>query len=218
MNVLGQPTVTIAGMVRRAMTATTSFVKGAILEDWMAAPIALVGSMTATFATAFCVAGLAPAFERLFGSIYSPAYIIATSTTAILLGYASYCLFYWGGMLFKDRADLRDESGKISMARLANKVEVFKWDLLLHLPSDIYWAVGMFGVQGGLYVTGATNLFWSIFAAQGLSDIYYSLREPFYWRAAKKSAEWRLRRAQTAYQVANNDAPAPMVQTEVGNG
>lgn len=207
----------VARMAQRAMRSLSSFIKGAVLEDWMAAPIAFVGSMTATFATALCVAGIAPALERLFGSTYSPAYIAATSATAVVLGYASYCLFYWGGMLIKERGDLLDESGKFSKDLLKKKWEIFKWDFLLHLPSDAYWAVGMFGVQSGLYATGATDLFWSIIAAQGLSDVYYSLREPFYWRAAKKSAEWRMRRAQTAHEAANRDNLEPTVEKKVGN-
>ncbi|MEN9846851.1 MAG: hypothetical protein RIS36_1998 [Pseudomonadota bacterium] len=201
----------------RTISSLRSFIKGAVLEDWMAAPIAFVGSMTATFATALCVAGIAPAFERLFGSTYSPAYIAATSTTAIVLGYASYCLFYWGGMLLKERADLLDEAGTLSKELLKKKWEVLKWDFLWHLPSDGYWVIGMFGVQGGLYATGATDLFWSIVAAQGLSDVYYSLREPFYWRAAKKSAEWRMRRAQPANEAANRDTPQLTVEEKVGN-
>jgi hypothetical protein len=207
----------IRQIFNRTISSLSSFIKGAVLEDWMAAPIAFVGSMTATFATALCVAGIAPAFERLFGSTYSPAYIASTSTTAIVLGYASYCLFYWGGMLIKERSDLFDESGKFSKALLQKKWEVLKWDFLWHLPSDGYWVLGMFGVQGSLYATGATDLFWSIIAAQGLSDVYYSLREPFYWRAAKKSAEWRMRRAQTAHEAANRDILEPTVEEKVGN-
>ena len=207
----------LARMTQRTMKLLGSFIKGAVLEEWKAAPIAFVGSATSTLTTALCVAGVAPAFERLFGSIYSSGYIAATSTTAIVLGYASYCLFYYGGMLIKERADLLDEAGKLSKELLKRKWEVLKWDFLLHLPSDGYWAVCMFGVQGGLYATGATDLFWSIVAAQGLSDVYYSLREPFYWRAAKKYAEWRMRRAQTANEPANSDTAQLTVEDKVGN-
>lgn len=204
-------------MARRAISAINAFVKGAVLEDWMAAPIAFIGSMASTFTTAFCVAAIAPAFERLFQSTSSASYVIATSTTAIILGYASYCLFYYSGMVIKEYNQLRDETGSFSKELLRKRFEIFKWDFLLHLPSDGYWVFGMFGVQGGLYASGATDLFWSVVAAQGLSDVYYSLREPFYWRAAKKSAEWRLRRAQNATEAANRDIIEPTVQENVGN-
>jgi hypothetical protein len=210
---------TLARAARRTFSVIGSFMRGAVVEDWMAAPIAFVGSMTATFATALCVARIAPVFEQIFNSTTSPGYVLATSTTAIVLGYASYCLFYWSGMLWKERAELRDESGALSKERVEEKLKVFMWDFLLHLPSDGYWAVAMFGVQGGLYASGSTDLFWSIMASQGLSDIYYSLREPFYWRAAKNTAaKLAERRSSMAKDVANSDIAPPPVTGEVGNG
>lgn len=204
---------------RQVISATGSFVKGALVEDWMAAPIAFAGSMTATFATALSVASLAPIFERIFNSTTSPGYVFATSTTAIVLGYASYCLFYWAGMLWKDRAELRDESGAFSRERLEEKLKVFMWDFLLHLPSDAYWVGAMFGVQGGLYASGSADLFWSIIVSQGVSDIYYSLREPFYWRAAKNTAATLTpRRSSMGTDVANSDVIPPSSDREVANG
>jgi hypothetical protein len=107
----------------------------------------------------------------------------------------------------------------LSKERVEEKLKVFMWDFLLHLPSDGYWAVAMFGVQGGLYASGSTDLFWSIMASQGLSDIYYSLREPFYWRAAKNTAaKLAERRSSMAKDVANSDIAPPPVTGEVGNG
>ena len=43
----------------------------------------------------------------------------------------------------------------------------------------------MFASQDALYASGTTDLFWSVILSQAISDIYYSLREPFYWQASK---------------------------------
>jgi hypothetical protein len=195
-----------------------SFVKGAVMEEWVAAPIALAGSAASTLVTALCVARCAPIFEQMFNSTSSWGYVFATSTTAVVLGYASYCLFYYGGMLLKERADLRDESGTWNRERLDEKLKVFMWDFFLHLYSDLYWVGGMFSVQGGLYASGSTDLFWSIILSQGVSDIYYSLREPFYWRAAKNAAATMAERRSTiGTDVANSDVVSSSGKGEVGN-
>jgi hypothetical protein len=209
---------TLARTTRRIFNAIGSFVKGAVVEDWMAAPIALAGSAASTLVTALCVARCAPIFEQMFNSTSSWGYVFATSTTAVVLGYASYCLFYYGGMVLKERAELLDESGTWSRERVQEKLKVFMWDFLLHLPSDIYWVGGMFSVQGGLYASGSTDLFWSIILSQGVSDIYYSLREPFYWRAAKNAAaKLAERRSTIGTDVANSDVVSSSGKGEVGN-
>lgn len=161
------------------------FITRAVAEDWIAAPIAFAGSMLGTYLTAVGVVSAAPFLERHYGSPDSAGYVFATSSLAVVLGYATYILFYGAGMLWKERSSLFDEEGKLSQEKIGRTWQVFKIDFLMHLPSDAWWVVGMFGAQGGLYATGTSDLFWSILLTQGVSDLYYSAREPFYWQASK---------------------------------
>jgi hypothetical protein len=144
--------------------------------------------MFATYLTALGVDALVPWFERELGGAHTAGFVLATSTAAVILGYAGYVLLYWSGMLWKERSNLFDTDGKLCPERCRKTWRVFKIDFLMHLPSDIWWVFGMFSAQGGLYVTGASSLFWSIICSQALSDVYYSLREPFYWQASKMLA------------------------------
>jgi hypothetical protein len=202
---------------RRMLKMVVSFVHAAIREDWSAAPIALVASFVGTFLTAVLVTLMAPIAEGAFGSTKAAGYIIATSSVAIILGYSLYCIFYWGGMLLKERKHLVGADGKFSRLKLSEKLQVFKADFLLHLPSDGYWIFGMLGTQGGLYASGATDLFWSIFLSQSISDVYYSLREPFYWRGAKNITAWRASRSSEKIQAANSDVAAVSEERVAGN-
>lgn len=194
---------------KRLPRATTSFIRGAIREDWAAAPIALFASLAGTFMTAVCVTLTSPALAVYFGSTKSAGYMMATSSMAIVLGYTSYCVLYYGGMLLKERKDLFDETGRFSRQGFAEKLGVIKADFFMHLLSDFYWVVGMFGAQGALYLSGYTSLFMSILISQGLSDLYYSLREPFFWRGAKKLNAWMAPRPGQAPQAANSDVVMP---------
>jgi hypothetical protein len=104
-------------------------------------------------------------------------------------------------MVWNERRDLFDSAGRFSRAKLGEKVEIIKLDFLLHLPNDIVTIATMGAAQGGLYVSGASDLFWSIFLSQAAIDLFYCVKEPFYWRVAKEAAQWRRRRASRAVDV-----------------
>ena len=222
-NIDGQAVVTdrdvstaVFDTARRVFNFIKRFITRAVAEDWVAAPIAFAGSMLGTYLTAVGVVSTAPAFERHYGSPDSAGYVFATSSLAVFLGYATYILFYGAGMLWKERSSLLDDEGKLSREKIGRTWQIFKIDFFMHLPSDAWWVVGMFGAQGGLYATGTSDLFWSIIVTQGLSDLYYSAREPFYWQASKllaakfydkdRPAEIELT---TLQEIANSDVAQP---------
>jgi hypothetical protein len=177
------------------------FVLRAVSEEWKAAPIAFAASLPATFITSWAVVAIAPGLERIFGGAETRGFTLATSMAAVGIGYASYLTLYWGGMVWKERRDLFDSAGRFSRAKLGEKVEIIKLDFLLHLPNDIVTIATMGAAQGGLYVSGASDLFWSIFLSQAAIDLFYCVKEPFYWRVAKEAAQWRRRRASRAVDV-----------------
>jgi hypothetical protein len=222
-NIDGQAVVierSVSGAVvdtaKRVVNFIKRFITRAVAEDWIAAPIAFAGSMLGTYLTAVGVVAAAPALERHYGSPDSAGYVFATSSLAVFLGYATYILFYGAGMLWKERSSLLDDEGKLSREKIGRTWQVFKIDFFMHLPSDAWWVVGMFGAQGGLYATGTSDLFWSILLTQGLSDLYYSAREPFYWQASKLLAAKFYDKEKpvdidpaTLQEVANSDVAQP---------
>lgn len=200
-----------SSILKSAVGASYRFILRAVGEEWMAAPIAFAASLPATFITSWAVVAIAPGLEKLFGGVDTVGYTLSTSTAAVLLGYTSYLTMYWGGMLWKERRDLFASDGSFVRAKLGEKVEIMKLDFLLHLPNDVFTMATMGAAQGSLYVAGASDLFWSIFLSQAAIDLFYCVREPFYWRMAKEAAEWRRRTSAAkgshaeADEVANND-------------
>jgi hypothetical protein len=191
------PSPIVAGrsLMNSVVSGAYRFVLRAVSKEWMAAPIAFAASMPATFITSWAVVAMAPGLERIFGGADTRGFALATSIAAIGIGYASYLILYWGGMVWKERRDLFDSAGRFSRAKLGEKVEIIKLDFLLHLPNDIVTIATMGAAQGGLYVSGASDLFWSIFLSQAAIDLFYCVKEPFYWRVAKEAAQWRRRGA-----------------------
>jgi hypothetical protein len=125
------------------------------------------------------------------------AYITAVSILTGFVGYATYLLGYYGGMLIKERADLL-EDGVFSWARFRKKCRVIWYDFVIHLPSDFYSLPLLSAGQGGMYMAGVSQ-FWSIFWAQAIADALSAVKEPFFWHGAKKLADFTERR------VANDD-------------
>jgi hypothetical protein len=197
---------------------TTHFTISSIKDDWSAAPIAFASSMLGSYVTAMTVDALGPFIGGALGGAHSPSFVLATSVAAVVLGYSSYIILYGAGMLWKERSNLFDTDGKLCSEGCRKTWRVFKIDFFMHLPSDIWWAVGIFSAQAGLYVTGASSLFWSIIATQALSDVYYSLREPFYWQASKMLANRFDRNAAALVPANEGDFPDGEHDRAIVNG
>ena len=126
-------------------------------------------------------------------------YISAVSILTGVVGYSTYLLMYYAGMLFKERADLFI-NGEFSWTRLGHKGRVIWYDFMIHLPADFFALPLLSAGQGGLYIAGVSQ-FWSIFWAQAIADASAAVKEPFFWHGAKQLAA----RATSHTQISNDD-------------
>jgi hypothetical protein len=173
------------------------FIRGALQQEWSAAVVSFLSAIPSNLLSCVIVVWGADLLSeyKVFSS--EAAYISAVSVLTGFVGYATYLLGYYGGMLIKERADLR-EDGKFSWRFFRRKCRVVWYDFLIHLPSDFYSLPLLSVTQGGMYVAGLPQ-FWSIFWAQAIADAISAVKEPFFWHGAKKIVEF------TERQAANQD-------------
>jgi hypothetical protein len=118
------------------------------------------------------------------------AYISAVSILTGFVGYGTYLLGYYGGMLIKERRDFLKD-GRFSWNGFRRKCRVIWYDFVIHLPSDFYSLPLLGESQGGMYVAGVPQ-FWSIFWAQAIADAFSAIKEPFFFGMGRKNSRTSL--------------------------
>ena len=173
-----------------------TFLKESLEQEWMAIPICIVAGIPSTLATTALMAMIAP-FLRYFDFAKSDAgFISAVSILSSVVGYGTYLIAYYAGMLWKERADWLVD-GRVGSAGLRRKFKIIQYDFLAHLPSDV-WVMPLMGAAtGGLFVAGASQ-FWSILLAHTIADVVYAIKEPFFWHGAKEIVAWQEERSNIA--------------------
>lgn len=188
-----KPLRRLASSVVAAPRGVMGFVTEAIRQEWMAIPICVVAGLPSTLLTTAIMSAVAPVVATFEFARGDTAYISVISALASLVGYGTYLIAYYVGMLWKERRDWI-RAGRINRPALRRKLRVCGYDFLAHLPSD-FWVMPVMGAAtGGLFVAGLTQ-FWSIVLAHTLADIAYAIKEPFFWHGAKKLVDWQESRA-----------------------
>lgn len=179
------------------------FLKSALQNEWGAAVVSFTSAIPSNVLSCLIVVWGAEwlKINRVFES--EAAYISAVSLLTGFVGYATYLLGYYGGMILKERADLFEE-GVFSWTKFRRKWRVIWYDFVIHLPSDFYSLPLLSAGQGGMYVAGVSQ-FWSIFWAQAIADAISAVKEPFFWHGAKKLVDFTERRAANTDRVDDNE-------------
>jgi hypothetical protein len=193
-------------VVSNGVSILVQFLKGAVRHEWGAAVVSFTSAIPSNVLSCLIVIWGADWLKvhQVFES--ETAYITAVSVLTGFVGYATYLIGYYGGMLIKERADLLDD-GVFSWAHFRRKCRVIWYDFVIHLPSDFYSLPLLSAGQGGMYVAGISQ-FWSIFWAQAIADAFSAVKEPFFWHGAKKLADFTERRAANEDQINNADKRA----------
>lgn len=165
------------------------FFSDALRQEWMAIPICVVAGLPSTILTTVIVAALVPLVASFDFAQSEAGFISAISLLSSVVGYGTYLVAYYAGMLWKERGDWM-ENGRVVRRALRRKLKVCQYDFLAHLPSD-FWVMPLMGAAtGGFFIAGLSQ-FWSIVLAHTLADVAYAIKEPFFWHGAKKFVEWR---------------------------
>ena len=166
-----------------------SFLRESLEQEWMAIPICIIAGVPSTLLTTTIMSFMAP-WIRTFDFAKGEAGFISTiSLLSSVVGYTTYLIAYYSGMLWKERSDWIVE-GRVSEKDLRRKLRVIQYDFVAHLPSD-FWVMPLMGAAtGGLFVAGLSQ-FWSILFAHTLADVAYAFKEPFFWHGAKKLVAWQ---------------------------
>lgn len=181
----------IGRSVGRAVRGVCSFIVSAFRQEWLAIPICVIAGIPSTLITVLLMTSLEPWLQSTGWFADEIRFIAAFSLLSSIVGYATYIVLYYAGMLFKERADWL-ENRRILPGAFATKCRVIKYDFIAHLPSDL-WVMPMIGAaQGGMLLAGASQV-WSIVVAHTLSDIAYAIKEPLFWHGAKQLVAWRER-------------------------
>lgn len=166
-----------------------TFVRESLAQEWMAIPICIIAGFPSTLATTGIMSLVAPWIRTFQFAQGEAAFISTISLVSSVIGYATYLLAYYSGMLWKERSDWIVQ-GRVSAVGLRRKFKVIQYDFLAHLPSD-FWVMPVMGAAtGGFFVSGLSQ-FWSILIAHTLADIAYAIKEPFFWHGAKKLVAWQ---------------------------
>jgi hypothetical protein len=189
-----------ATIIRAGIGGIASFFTESLRKEWMAIPICILAGFPSTLATTAVMAMVSPMLREFDFAKSDAGFISALSVLSSIVGYGTYLIAYYAGMLWKERADWI-ENGKILRGELRRKWKVIQYDFLAHLPSD-FWVMPLIGAAtGGLFVAGASQ-FWSIVVANTLADVAYAVKEPFFWHGAKELVAWRERRTTESDTVA----------------
>ncbi len=177
---------------KRAILWPLDFIRRAISEEWLAAPVACLAALPSNLATCFVMELLAPLLIS-FGFVEKGAANIALiAAITPFVGYGTYLAAYYAGMLFAERRDFL-QNGKVRRHAFRRKLRVIRLDFLAHLPSDLLVIPAMGAVQGSFAFAGMEQ-FWAIFWAQCIADFTYAWKEPFFWHAAKRLERWKFQR------------------------
>ncbi len=184
------------GGIPSALAKVGIFIKESLQQEWMAIPICILAGFPSTLVTTAIMAIVAP-WLRYFDVAKSEAgFISMVSVVSSVVGYGTYLVAYYIGMMWKERRDWL-ANGRIVTTGLRRKIKVIQYDFLAHLPSDI-WVMPLMGAAtGGLFVAGASQ-FWSIVVAHTLADVLYAIKEPFFWHGAKELVAWQENRTARA--------------------
>jgi hypothetical protein len=169
-----------------------NFLKESLRKEWMAIPICILAGFPSTLATTAIMAMVSPALREFDFAKSDAGFISALSLLSSVVGYGTYLIAYYAGMLWKERTDWF-ANGRVLPEGLRRKCKVIQYDFLAHLPSDL-WVMPLIGAAtGGIFVAGASQ-FWSIVLANTIADVAYAIKEPFFWHGAKELVAWRERR------------------------
>jgi hypothetical protein len=181
-----------SGLFARVLSVprqVVSFVGSALRNEWLAIPICVVAGIPSTLVTCVVMELLAPAIRSLPFVHGELSYLSIVASISSVVGYVTYLIAYYIGMLIKERRDWMP-AGSIDATALRSKWRVIACDFVAHLPTD-FWIMPLIGVaQGGLLVAGVSQ-FWSIFTANLCADIAYAAKEPLFWHGAKQLVAWR---------------------------
>lgn len=182
----------VVARVKRTVVWPVDFVRRAISEEWLAAPVSCIAALPSNLATCFIMELLAPLLIST-GLVHEGAQSIALiAAITPFVGYATYLTAYYAGMLFAERRDFIVR-GRVRRRPLRRKLTVIWLDFLAHLPSDLLVIPAMGAVQGSFAFAGMQQ-FWAIFWSQCLADFAYAWKEPFFWHAAKRLERWKFER------------------------
>lgn len=182
----------VALPIKKVLLWPLDFVRRAVSEEWLAALVSCMAALPSNLATCFIMQLLAPILISLSLVEEGAQSIALIAAITPLIGYATYLLAYYAGMLFKERRDFLFH-GRVRRSALRRKLTVIWLDFLAHLPSDLFVIPAMGAVQGSFAIAGMQQ-FWAIFWAQCIADFVYAWKEPFFWHAAKRLERWRFER------------------------
>ena len=172
--------------------AIFTFFKESLRKEWMAIPICVLAGFPSTLATTAIVAMVSPVLRGFDFAKSEAGFISSLSVLSSVVGYVTYLIAYYAGMLWKERGDWF-ANGRVLPDGLRRKCKVIQYDFIAHLPSD-FWVMPLIGIAtGGFFVVGASQ-FWSIVLANTIADVAYAIKEPFFWHGAKELVAWRERR------------------------
>ncbi len=164
------------------------FLRESLRQDWAAVPICLLAGIPSTLATIGIMA-LLGTFMKTFGLADSQAsYVAYFSILASIVSYATYLLFYYSGMLWKERGDFL-AGGRINRTALYRKLTVVKYDFITHLPYD-FWVMPLMGAATASFFVFGVSEWLSVLIVNTIADVAYAIKEPFFWHGAKKLAIW----------------------------
>lgn len=166
-----------------------SFFGDALRKEWMAIPICILAGLPSTLLTTIIMAALAPVIATFEFAHSEAGYISTISLLSSVVGYGTYLIAYYIGMLWNERRDWIEE-GSVNRTALRKKLKVCQYDFLAHLPSDFWVMPAMGAATGGFFVAGLSQ-FWSILLAHTMADVAYAIKEPFFWHGAKKLVAWQ---------------------------
>jgi hypothetical protein len=165
------------------------FLRESLQQEWMAIPICIIAGIPSTLVTTAIMSVVAPWIRNFDFAQGDAAFISTISLMSSVVGYATYLIAYYSGMLWKERSEWLVR-GQISRGGLRRKFKVIQYDFFAHLPSD-FWVMPLMGAAtGGFFVAGLSQ-FWSILFAHTLADVAYAIKEPFFWHGAKKLVAWQ---------------------------
>lgn len=172
------------------------FFKESLKQEWMAIPICILAGFPSTLVTTAIMSMISPGLRYFEFARSEAGFISAVALISSVVGYGTYLLAYYAGMMWKERCDWFVD-GRVCRQGLRRKLKVIQYDFLAHLPSD-FWVMPVMGAAtGGLFAAGASQ-FWSIILAHTVADIAYAIKEPFFWHGAKELVAWREGRAASA--------------------
>jgi hypothetical protein len=173
-----------------------AFMKDSLRQEWMAIPICILAGFPSSLATTAIMASVAPSLRYFDFAKGEAGFISAVSMLSSVVGYGTYLVAYYIGMMWKERRDWF-LNGRILKEGLRRKVKVIQYDFLAHLPSDM-WIMPLMGAATGSFFVAGASQFWSILLAHTLADIAYAIKEPFFWHGAKELVAWQEGRSEIA--------------------